>query len=399
MNFHLAPELEAFREQVRAFLKAHLPQDLSHRYRRGVRDDQDGMAWLRVLHQHGWGVPYWPVEHGGTGWNAFQKFIFEDECHQADAPPPNWQGVRMVGPVVYTFGTVAQQQQFLPLVRTGEYLWTQGFSEPGSGSDLASLKTRAVLAGDHYIVTGQKIWTSAAYHADWGFFLRTDADCKPQEGISFLLIDMKSPGITVRRIPMINGDAHLCEVFLDEVKVPVGNLIGEPGKGWTYAKFLLEHERTASAFIFWSKRELRRAQEMAAALRDEQGRPLIEQPGFRDRLLRLQAELMALEWSVLRVLAGENFRHDLGAVCSGLKVRGSQLQQVVTELQMDLLGARALRYFPYEDIARGNFPDDELWPPEAPGRAAVYTGTRASTIYGGTLQIQRSIIAKTAYGL
>jgi alkylation response protein AidB-like acyl-CoA dehydrogenase len=400
MNFQLAPELEAFREEVRGFLAEHLPAELSWRYRRGVRDDHDGLAWLRILHRRGWGVPYWPVEYGGTGWNAFQKFIFEDECHQADAPPPNWQGVRMVGPVVYTFGSQAQKESFLPLIRTGEYLWTQGFSEPGAGSDLASLKTRAVHSGDHYVVTGQKIWTSGAYHADWGFFLvRTNPDCKPQEGISFLLIDMKSPGITVRRIPMINGDAHLCEVFLDEVKVPAGNLIGEPGKGWTYAKFLLEHERTASAFIFWSKRELRRAKETAAALSDGAGTPLIEVPRFRERILRAEAELLALEWSVLRVLAGESFHNDLGAVCSGLKVRGSQLQQVVTELQVDLLGARALRYFPYAEIPRGTFPDDELWPAAVPGRAAAYLGTRASTIYGGALQVQKTIIARTAFGL
>jgi alkylation response protein AidB-like acyl-CoA dehydrogenase len=400
MNFQLTPELESFRQEVRDFLARKLPPELAARYRRGVRDDRDGLAWLHILHQHGWGVPYWPVEYGGTGWNAFEKFIFEDECHQADAPPPNWQGVRMVGPVVYTFGSPAQKERFLPLIRTGEYLWTQGFSEPGAGSDLASLKTRAVLNGDHYVVTGQKIWTSGAYHADWGFFLvRTDTECKPQQGISFLLIDMKTPGITVRRIPMINGDAHLCEVFLDEVKVPAENLIGEPGKGWTYAKFLLEHERTASAFIFWSKRELRRAKEMAETLRDERGAPLAQTPHFRERLLRAEADLLALEWSVLRVLAGESVRADLGAVCSGLKVRGSQLQQVVTRLQIDLLGARALRYFPFEDIPRGSFPDNALWPEVVPGRVASYLGTRASTIYGGALQVQKSIIAKTAFGL
>jgi alkylation response protein AidB-like acyl-CoA dehydrogenase len=229
--------------------------------------------------------------------------------------------------------------------------------------------------------------------------VRTDPTAKAQEGISFLLIDMKSPGITVRRIPMINGDAHLCEVFLDGVKVPVDNLIGTPGKGWSYAKFLLEHERTASAFIFWSKRELQRAKELASSLRDAGGQRLIDATQFRDRILRTEAELLALEWSVLRVLAGESFAHDLGAVCSGLKVRGSQLQQVVTQLQVDLLGARALRYFPYEEIPRGSFPDDERWPATIPGRAAAYLGTRASTIYGGALQVQKTIIARTAFGL
>ena len=266
MQLESSPELEVFREEVRAFLREHLPREMAERQRRACDPavDEDGLAWQGILHRKGWSVAHWPREHGGCGWSPLQMFVFEDECHKFDAPIPAWQNTHMVGPVIYTFGSEQQKQRFLPPIVRGDYQWAQGFSEPGAGSDLASLRTLAVRDGDHYVVKGQKIWTSGAHLSEWGFFLvRTNTEVKPQAGISFLLIDLKSPGITIRRIPQINGAAHLCEVFLDDVRVPAENLVGQEGQGWSYAKFLLDHERTASSFIYWSKRELDKIKQIA----------------------------------------------------------------------------------------------------------------------------------------
>ncbi|MES2258344.1 MAG: acyl-CoA dehydrogenase family protein [Pseudomonadota bacterium] len=401
MQLKMSEEIESFRAEVREFLKTDLPCAMAERSARAVlpTPDEDGLAWTKVLARKGWSVPYWPVEYGGTGWSALKLFVFEEECHAADAPVPAWQGAHMCGPVVYTFGTEEQKQRFLPPMRDGEHLWAQGFSEPGAGSDLASLRTSAVRSGDRYIVNGQKIWTSGAYLAHWGFFLvRTRTDGKPQEGISFLLIDLKSPGITIRRIPQMNGDAHLCEVFLDDVEVPLDNLVGEEGKGWSYAKFLLDQERATSASIHWSKRQL--AMVRATARQERQaGVPLIEHPVFRQRLSRLEAELTALEWSVLRVLANEQAGYHPTAIASGLKVRGSELQLRVTELQTDMLGSKALRFFDYERVVDGDVACSPAWPPYVIGKTTTYLGARAATIYGGSLQIQKGIISKLAFGL
>jgi len=401
MQLDMSPDLEAFRGEVREFVRTHLPPALSSRIKRvsNPTPDDDGLAWLAILARKGWSVPSWPKEWGGTGWSAWQRFIFEEECHNADAPEPPWQGTHMCAPVVYTFGSEEQKRRFLPPIRDGRQLWAQGFSEPGAGSDLASLRTSARREGDCYIVKGQKIWTSGAYHADWGFFLvRTNHEVKPQAGISFLLIDLKSPGITIRQIPQMNGDAHLCEVFLDDVRVPVENRVGEEGRGWTYAKFLLDHERTASSFIYWSKRELAKVKEVARAECSE-GAPMLERPGFRERIARIEAELLALEWSVLRVLAAEHFARPVSAVVSALKVRGSELQQRITELQVDILGRRSLRAYPYEQILSGDCAASEAWPGYVPGKTALHMITRAATIYGGALQVQKNIIAKQAFGL
>lgn len=401
MKLKMSVELDAFRSEVRSFIRDNLPECLAKRINRvgSPTPDMDGMEWLAILARRGWSVPQWPLEYGGTGWSPLQMFIFEEECHNADAPVPAWQGTHMCGPVIYTFGSEAQKQRFLPPMREGAHLWAQGFSEPGAGSDLASLRTSARRDGDHYIVNGQKIWTSGAYHADWGFFLvRTNHDVKPQAGISFLLIDMQSPGITVRRIKQISGDSHLCEVFLDNVRVPVENLVGEENKGWSYAKFLLDHERTASSFIYWNKRELEKTKELAQAQCEDET-PLIELPEFRSRIARLEAELLALEWSVLRVLADEQFEHPTTAVASSLKVRGSELQQRLTELQMDLLGRLSLRAWPYEQILSGEGQYDAVWPDYVPGKTALHMQTRSSTIYGGALQVQKNIIAKLAFDL
>ena len=303
----------------------------------------------------------------------------------------------MLGPVLYTFGSDQLKDRFLPMIRQGATMWAQGFSEPGSGSDLASLRTSAELVGDRYVVNGQKIWTSGAAHADWGFFLvRTDKTVKPQRGISFLIIKMDTPGIVARQIPQINGEAHLCEVFLDNVEVPADQLIGEAGMGWTYAKFLLEHERTTSSFIYWSKRELARAKDIARR-EIRNGRPAAEDPAFRARFARLEADLLALEWSVLRVLAHEPLDVPEAAAASVLKIRGSELQQEVTMLQADLLGQKASRFFAVAPAPPP--PPTDVWPDYVPGRTAVALINRAATIYGGSKQVQKNILSKLAFGL
>lgn len=400
MQLRIDPDLETFRQEIRAFIGAVLPTDMQDRQRRKVANNAavpDQLEWMHILDSHGRSVPHWPVEHGGCGWSPMQLFIFSEELYAADAPEFDWGGTHMLGPVLYTFGSDYLKGRFLPMIRQGATMWAQGFSEPGAGSDLASLRTSADLVGDKYIVNGQKIWTSGAAHADWGFFLvRTDKSVKPQRGISFLIVKMDTPGITVRQIPQINGDAHLCEVFLDNVEVPADQLIGEAGMGWTYAKFLLEHERTTSSFIYWSKRELARAKDIARGERIN-GRSIADDPAFRIRFARIEADLIALEWSVLRVLAQEQFDAPEAAAASVLKIRGSELQQEVTMLQCDLLGAKALRRF---DVMPTPPPaPTDVWADYVPGRTTVALINRAATIYGGSKQIQKNIVAKLAFGL
>ena len=397
MKFELSPANEAFRQQVRAFLREHLPSDLAARAYHGFTppSKHDLQTWNRILFERGWAAPHWPVEYGGTGWTALQQHIFEEECHLAYAPDVSWQGLRLLGPVLYTYGSEPLKKQHIPGILTGEVMWAQGFSEPNAGSDLVSLKTRAVRQGDHYIVNGQKTWSSEGHYADWGFFLvRTDPEAKPQKGISFLLIDLRSPGVTVRPIIMINGAHYVNEIFLDDVKVPVTNLIGEEGKGWSYTKFLLEHERTSSAFIYFSKRELQRAKQIARV--EKRGDvTLMQLPEYARRIATIEMDLLALEWSVLRMLANEQTEHDQQAIASTLKIRGSEIQQRVTELQTDLLGARALRDIRVEDAV----PASALWPQYVPGRMSTTMHTRAVTIYGGAKEVQKNIIAKLAFGL
>jgi alkylation response protein AidB-like acyl-CoA dehydrogenase len=398
MDLRTDPELETFRAEIRAFIADVLPPEIQHRQRTKILNNAtpaDMCEWMRVLNAHGRSVPHWPVEHGGCGWTPQQLFVFNEELYAADAPEFDWGGTHMLGPVLYSFGSQYLQDKFLPDIRRGAYLWAQGFSEPGSGSDLASLRTHAELQGDTYIVNGQKIWTSGAAHAEWGFFLvRTDKTVKPQRGISFLIIKMDTPGVTVRQIPQINGEAHLCEVFLENVEVPADQLIGEPGMGWTYAKFLLEHERTTSSFIYWNKREFARAKEIARG-ETVDGRRIADLPEYRARFARIEADLLALEWSVLRVLAKEESAWPEAAAASVLKIRGSELQQDITLLQVDALGARSARY--YEPSPDAPTPS-ALWPDYVAGRTTVALITRAATIYGGTKQVQKNILAKLAFG-
>ena len=399
MNFTFDTELDSFREQVRDFVRCHLPEHIGRRMRQKsfAPDDLHTAEWHGILAKKGWSVPAWPEEYGGTGWSALKQFVFNDECAALDAPVFPWGPRDMVGPVIYTFGSDYLKETYLPMIREGRYYWCQGFSEPGSGSDLASLRTTAVRDGDRYRVNGQKIWTSGAAVARYGFFLvKTDTRCKPQQGISFLIIDMKAPGVTVRPIAQIDGDDHLCEVFLDDVEVPLENLVGEEGKGWTYAKYLLDHERTGSSYIFWNKRELAKAREIAES-EHRCGQPVMAMEPFRRRFAGVEAELTALEWSVLRELAGEKTRWNATAVASSLKVRGAQLQQKITDLQMEALGRKGLRYIAPEEMV--DFPATALWPDYFVGKSSVALITRAATIYGGTVQIQRSLIARLAFGV
>ena len=403
MNFQFSPQDEEFRQEVRGFFRQHYPADIARRARTLGGSDprltREYRRWQRMLADKGWAAPHWPVEHGGTGWSPIRKHIYMEEVYRADALDIGWQSLYMVGPVIIAFGSPEQKARYLPKIYNGEEYWCQGFSEPNAGSDLANLRTAAVLAGDHYIVNGQKIWTSDAVESEWGFFLvRTDPNVKPQRGISFLLIDMKTPGITVRPITSIDGGHGLNEVFLENVRVPKENLVGEAGHGWTYAKYLLDKERTSSAFLYWSKRELDRARQAASTERLD-GVALVDAPGFNRKLARLEMDLQGLEWSVLRILAEEPRAYDMNAVVSALKLRGSEIQQRVTELQIEALGPRALRFFSEEEVDDEQRSASSLWPAHVLGATSRFMHTRASTIYGGAREVQKNIIAKLAFGL
>ena len=401
MRFEFSEEDEAFRLEVREFFARHLPRDLARRFAMGAHPPEraDVRRFQRLMHERGWGAPHWPVEWGGTDWSPLRKHLFMDELYRADGLDFSWQGLHMLGPVLLAFGSEAQKRRFLPPMLSGEEFWCQGFSEPNSGSDLASLKTQAVLHGDEWVVNGQKIWTSDAGMSEWGFFLvRTDPDVKPQRGISFLLIKMDSPGVTVRPIVSIEGGTGVNEVFLDNVRVPRDQLVGEPGMGWTYAKYLLEKERTASAFLYFNKRELERAREIARG-QTVNGVPLVETPAFAQRLARVEVDVMALEYSVLRILSQEKNERNINAVVSALKLRGSALQQRVTELQLDALGAHAPRLWRHGEGETIAAHEAARWPAYAPGRTAAALFARASTIYGGSQEVQKNIIAKLAFSL
>lgn len=399
MELVLSPEDAAFREEVRAFLKDKLPRELADKCETGFRMGKDEhVRWQKILYEQGWIAPNWPVEHGGTGWTAMQKHIFEEECALAGAPPLIPFGVVMVAPVIMAFGSQAQKDRYLPRILRSDDWWCQGYSEPGSGSDLASLRTKAVRDGDHYVVTGQKTWTSLAQHADMMFTLvRTSDTGKPQQGISFLLIDMRSPGITVQPITTMDGSREVNSVFLDEVRVPVENRIGEEGKGWTYAKYLLGHERTGIAGTGRSKAQLRR---LKAIARSEMsgGQPLIADPDFAQRIAQIELDLLSLESLVLRVLHAERDGKAPGPEASFLKIKGTEVQQMLTELMMEAVGPYAAPFQP-EAFREEHWNEEPAGPDYAPPLAPVYFNWRKASIYGGSNEIQRNIIAKTVLGL
>jgi alkylation response protein AidB-like acyl-CoA dehydrogenase len=397
MNLDFSAEELAFQQEARTFIAENYPATL-----RGKQDDgddlekEDFLLWHRVLAAKGWIAPAWPVEYGGTGWTATQRFIWSEEIARADCIRIMPFGVTMVGPVIYTFGTPEQKAKFLPRILSGEDWWCQGYSEPGAGSDLASLRTKAVPDGADYIVNGQKTWTTMAQHADWGFFLvRTNPDGKMQEGISFLLIDMKSPGVTVRPIITLGGEHEVNEVWLEDVRVPQSNRIYEENKGWTCAKFLLAHERTGIAAVAGSKRGVERIKSIARTEMDGD-RSLLANPFFRRKVAELEMDLTALEYTELRTLAGEASGKGPGPESSLLKIKGSEIQQRITELALEAVGHYGAPYF------RGFGDGDNEHPigPDHAHRAApTYFNTRKTTIYGGSNEIQRNIIAKMVLGL
>jgi alkylation response protein AidB-like acyl-CoA dehydrogenase len=395
MDLQYTPEEQAFREEVRAFVRAKLPRDIAAKvlgHRRVVKEDY--VRWQKILHEKGWIAANWPVEHGGTGWSAVQQHIFDEECAAAGAPRLIPFGLNMVAPVIIQFGSPWQKSHYLPRILASEDWWCQGYSEPGSGSDLASLKTRAVRQGDHYVVNGQKTWTTLAQYADMIFCLvRTDSSVKAQEGISFLLIDMHSPGVTVRPLYLYDEEHEVNEVFFDDVKVPVANLVGSEGKGWTYAKYLLGHERTGITGVGASKRELTLLKEIAAQERRD-GAPLAADPEFRRRVAAVEIDLLALEMTLLRVLSN---RSKPGPEASILKIKGTEVQQALTELMMEALGPAALP-FSRRVIEEGG-PAAPLAPEYAAPLAARYFNWRKASIYGGSNEIQRNIIAQQVLGL
>ena len=381
----------AFRDEVRAFLENGLPADIRAKVASGEHlGKEDNLRWIRLLHTRGWSAPSWPAEHGGPGWTLTQRYIFNEECAAADAPPIIPFGVNMVGPVIYTFGSPEQKSRYLPRILSGEDYWCQGYSEPGAGSDLASLRTRAVRDGDHYVVNGHKTWTSVGHEANMMFCLvRTDGSGKKQEGITFLLIDMATPGITVRPIITIDEGHGVNDTFLDNVRVPVANRIGEENKGWTYAKFLLTNERVGQAEIAHSKRLLARLKQMLAAAPDGRGATLEADPSFSQRVTDIEIELTALEYLNLRALANAVAGRDNGYMASLLKIRGTELHQAITELSVDALGYGAL---PFERLSAAQR-DEDLFPAPTFDMKNFLYG-RAKSIWGGSTEIQKNIVSK-----
>jgi alkylation response protein AidB-like acyl-CoA dehydrogenase len=398
MNIDFSPEDLAFRENVRAFIRDNYPAQLCAET--GVGDEptkEAYLSWHRVLANKGWIAPGWPKEYGGTGWTPVQRYIWAEECAAADTIAIIPFGLLMVAPVIYTFGTAEQKARFLPPILSGDAWWCQGYSEPGAGSDLANLRTKAQRDGDHYIVNGQKTWTTLAQHADWGFFLvRTDSAAKPQEGISFLLIDMKSPGITVRPIITLGGEHEVNEVWLENVRVPVENRIHDENKGWTCAKFLLAHERNSTAGVAQSKRGVEKIKAIART-EMEGDQPLMANIFFKRKLSELEIDLKALEYTELRALAAQSAGKAPGAEASLLKVKGTEIQQRVTELALEAVGHYGAPYFrDFPEAGDNMYP---IGPDYAHHAAPTYFNVRKTSIYGGSNEIQRNIMAKMVLGL
>ncbi len=398
MDLTFTAEDLRFRDEVREFIAQNYPASLRGKLRgRGELTKEDYLSWHKILHKRGWVAPSWPVPYGGTGWTSAQRYIFNEECAAAETLPILPFGVAMVGPVIYTFANDAQKAHFLPRILSGTDWWCQGYSEAGAGSDLASLRTKAVKDGDHYIVNGGKTWTTLAQFADWMFCLvRTDSSAKNQEGISFLLIDMTTPGVTVRPIITMDGGHEVNEVFLEDVRVPVANLVGKENEGWTYAKFLLAHERSGIAGVARSKKAIERLKSMAAA-ETLDGAPLIQSADFRTKIAELEIDLTALEFTELRTLARENAGRGPGPESSILKIKGTDIQQRITELVVEAVGPYA---FPYADRSgRLGHNAGPIGPDYAVASAQNYFNLRKTSIYGGSNEIQRNIIAKMVLGL
>ena len=400
MNVNYSEDELAFRDQVRAFLQEKYPADLREKQAKGIALSKDDMVrWQKILYEQGWAAVNWPVEYGGTGWSAVEKHIFANEIAAANAPEMIPFGVKMVAPVIYTFGNEEQKARFLPDILQSNVWWCQGYSEPGAGSDLASLKTRADRRGDHYLVNGTKTWTTLGHYADWIFCLvRTSSDvARRQEGISFLLVDMSTPGVAVKPIITIEGEREVNEVHFENVEVPVENLVGEEGKGWTYGKVLLQHERTNIAGVARSKYRMRRLKEKAAQPLHG-GTPLLEDRNFARRLAAIEIELRALEYTELRTLAAVAVGKAPGPESSILKVKGTELQQAIDALFVEAAGYYALPYVPEQYQA--DFPVREVIGFGTETQTSLrYFNNRKASIYGGSNEIQKNIISKHVLGL
>jgi alkylation response protein AidB-like acyl-CoA dehydrogenase len=391
MHTSFSDEDLKFRDEVRAFMRDNFTPDLERRLACDKTFKDAQVEWEKKLYAQGWIAPNWPVEYGGTGWTITQKFIFESERSAAGAADVMPFGLKMLSSVILGFGSEEQKQRFLPKILSSDEWWCQGYSEPGAGSDLAALKTSAKLDNGEYVVNGHKIWTSYAHYADWIFCLvRTSKEAKKQQGISFLLIDINTPGITIKPIVSIDGRHTLNEVFFDDVRVPVENLIGEPGKGWTYAKALLTHERSMAG-VADAKRDMRQIREWAKQ-EISGGKALIEDPMFRMRLTDVDIDLMALEFTELRTLAKAMKGQGPGTESSILKIKGTEIQQSIQELRMDLAGY-------YAGILPGELSTEETGHEFGSSAREKYMYGRAATLYGGSNEIQRGIIAKFVLGL
>ncbi len=399
MDLTFTPEEEAFRREVVAFLNDKLPARLSRKVKSGLRLTRDDLVeWHAILNARGWLANHWPQEHGGPGWGAVQKFIFENECALAGAPRIVPFGVNMLGPVLIKYGNEAQKQHWLPRILDGSDWWCQGYSEPGAGSDLAAVKTTAVRDGDHYVVNGQKTWTTLGHHANMIFCLvRTDKEARKQSGISFLLVDMDTPGVEVRPIITLDGEHEVNEVFFTDVRVPLENLVGEENKGWTYAKYLLTYERTNIAGVGFSVAAYDRLKRIARTVK-RNGRPLIEDPLFAARMARVAIDLENMKTTNLRVIAAVAGGGVPGAESSMLKIRGTEIRQEISALTRRAMGPYAQPYIEeaLEDEAYAEAP---VGPVEAASAASLYFNNRKLSIFGGSNEIQKNIIAKMILGL
>ncbi len=398
MDLSFTPEEEAFREEVRAFFRDKLPTRLSTLVREGRRLQKSDMEeWHGILNERGWLANHWPEEWGGPGWSVIQRFIFDNESALAHAPRVVPFGVNMLGPVLIKYGSEEQKKQWLPRILDGSDWWCQGYSEPGAGSDLAGLKTTAVRNGDVYVVNGQKTWTTLGQHADMIFCLvRTDATAKKQEGISFLLIDMKTPGIEVRPITLIDGEQEVNEVFFTDVEVPVANLVGEENLGWTYAKYLLTYERTNIAGVGFSIASFERLKEVAQEQK-KGGRALADDPLFAARMARVEIDLANMQTTNLRVLAAVAGGGVPGAESSMLKIKGTEIRQEITSLTRRAYGSYAAPYIP--EALEAGWNGEPVGPDDAATAAPSYFNNRKLSIFGGSNEIQKNIISKAILGL
>ncbi|WP_310635660.1 acyl-CoA dehydrogenase family protein [Delftia acidovorans] len=398
MDLQFTTEELAFRDEVRSFLKDKLPEDLSHKVKNGLQlTKQDMERWHAILNERGWLANHWPEQHGGPGWSAVQKFIFEHECALAGTPRIVPFGLSMLGPVLIKYGNEAQKAHWLPRILNGADWWCQGYSEPGSGSDLASVKTSAVRDGDHYIVNGQKTWTTLGQHANMIFCLvRTNREAKAQQGISFLLVDMNSPGVEVRPIITLDGEHEVNEVFFTDVRVPVENLVGEENKGWTYAKYLLTYERTNIAGVGFSVAGLEKLKAVAGRML-RNGKPLTQDPLFAARLAKVEIDLENMKTTNLRVIAAVAGGGVPGAESSMLKIRGTEIRQEILSLVRRAMGPYAAPFI--EEALQAGYDQPAIGDAAAATAAAAYFNYRKLSIFGGSNEIQKNIISKMILGL